>query len=412
MRIAKLAVLTILLAAPAAAQANGIRDYSRHKPGAVTLPAAGKSYIDPVFKTKIIRVTDKTYGTRCYHAYSYWPAFNYNNTRLLLACDDKALLFRFSASTDTVTPDGTLIGNTGYKLQWEGATWSNSLADTLYALDLNGRRLWRVNVANRGAGGYTMLKDFSSALGTSVVLGHLTVSDNANVVAFYTKTSTGKRDKTVVWDRANDRTYVLPLPSGYALDENQIDKNGKTVRVSYTDGSAIIWNWKSGSKVWLKKGSLTDNAGGHWDMGRYFIVNSNQVRAGIAGRTHGSLKPADHVLSYKRADGKDNWTLCDHTSLRTKYEEFFVGSTYAGDGTWQAFENEIFLGYTDGHGFVRLAHHRSTRKQSDWQGRYWAEPRAVVDRRGRYVVYTSDLGSSTRSDVMIVKIPSAYWPDL
>jgi hypothetical protein len=31
----------------------------------------------------------------------------------------------------------------------------------------------------------------------------------------------------------------------------------------------------------------------------------------------------------------------------------------------------------------------------------------VVDRSGRFVVFTSDLGSSTRTDVMILKIPLA-----
>jgi len=60
---------------------------------------------------------------------------------------------------------------------------------------------------------------------------------------------------------------------------------------------------------------------------------------------------------------------------------------------------------------VRLAHHRSKQNQAEWDRRYRAQPRAVVDRKGHYVVYTSSLGMSTRMDVMILKIPSEYWPD-
>src|SRR5262244_867779 len=122
-------LLATALALPAAAaSAAGITDYSSHKQPSLTLPAAGGSYTDPVFGTKVIRVTDSSYGAHCYHAYSYWPAFNYNDTRLLLGCDDKALLFKFDPSTDTVKPDGTLQGTTGYHVQWEGAVWSTTNA--------------------------------------------------------------------------------------------------------------------------------------------------------------------------------------------------------------------------------------------------------------------------------------------
>src|SRR5678809_228360 len=109
-RLNTLIVLSLGLAIPAMASAAGIRDYSPRRPPSITLPAAGKGYIDPVFGTKIIRVTSSIYGTHCYHAYSYWPAFNVNDTRLLLACDDKALLFRFDAATGTVSYDGPLTG--------------------------------------------------------------------------------------------------------------------------------------------------------------------------------------------------------------------------------------------------------------------------------------------------------------
>jgi hypothetical protein len=45
-----------------------------------------------VFGTKVTRVTDANDGTLCVHAYAYWPAFNTNDTRLLVSCDGVPLL--------------------------------------------------------------------------------------------------------------------------------------------------------------------------------------------------------------------------------------------------------------------------------------------------------------------------------
>jgi hypothetical protein len=117
-----------------------------------------------------------------------------------------------------------------------------------------------------------------------------------------------------------------------------------------------------------------------------------------------------NIVQYLRADGSLNWSIVDHYSMRNDDETFVVGSTYGGDGTWGAFEKEIYLAYTDGSGFVRLAHSRSQEAQPDPNVRYFADPRAVVDRFGRYVVYSSDLGSPSRIDVMMLLIPPEYRP--
>ena len=400
------------MVSPVVTLAAGIRDYSRRPPPGIDPPPAGQSYIDPVFGSKIIRVTDSRHGDDCYHAYSYWPAFNYNSTRLLIACDDKPLLFKFDQSTEALTPDGTLWGDSGYKVKWEGAVWSQYVSNIIYALDQYGTRVWRIDVANRGIGGYTKLKDFSSKLGTSVFLDHLTVSERAGYYAFMTRSkSTWERKDVVLWDRYGDKTYVMPRNTDYELNEVKISKDGTQVMVNYDDETMVLWTPKTGKKVYFRPGNLTDNAGGHWDIGRDYILNSDQMKPGIAGRTFWDLKPPDNIVRYKRPDGKDNWSLNDHVSLRTENEEFFIASTYGGDGSWSAFEGEIYLGYTDGHGFVRLAHHRSKQNQSDWERRYRAQPRAVVDRQGKYVVFTSSLGMSSRMDVLILKIPAEYRPD-
>src|SRR5262249_5624602 len=148
-----------------------------------------------------------------------------------------------------------------------------------------------------------------------------------------------------------------------------------------------LWTPRTGAMQWFSINNLNDDAGGHYDIGADYIVNSDVVYSGIAARTFSVLRPTSRVVKYLRPNGTANWTLCDHSSVRELRETFVVGSTYLGDGTWAPFEKEIFLGWLDGHGFVRLAHSRSTNSVY-----YYSQPRATVDMKGRYVVWTSDLG--------------------
>src|ERR1700750_3423044 len=71
-------------------------DYGTYPvPPAPPLPAAGGTIIDPTFETTIMRLTDANDGPDCVNAYSYWPTFNINNTRLLVHSGIAPLLYRF-----------------------------------------------------------------------------------------------------------------------------------------------------------------------------------------------------------------------------------------------------------------------------------------------------------------------------
>src|SRR5689334_19134107 len=60
------------------------------EPSLPALPKAGGKYIDPVFGTEIMRVTDETDGPvpGLGTYYSHWPTFNCNNTKLLIRKGD------------------------------------------------------------------------------------------------------------------------------------------------------------------------------------------------------------------------------------------------------------------------------------------------------------------------------------
>jgi hypothetical protein len=398
-----------LVSAAGIASAAGVTDYSSRKPASITLPAAGGKYVDPAFGSTIIRVTDSRDGTLCTHAYSYWAAFNWNNTRIMVACDDVVRIYRFNATYDKLTPDGTLTGSDGYPVQFEGATWSTTASATVYALDKRGSRLWKLNLLYRGLAGYTLLKDFSSKL-PGVTVSQLHVSDNADVYTFHTKDSNGVRKDAVVWVKSSNRTYVFPRPSTWVVNETNLSKDGKTAMINWQNGAVTIWNYAAGTYKNYLLSDLTANVSGHFDMGADHIVNSDGVRTGLVVRPPDGVGLPANIVQYRRPGGGLNWSLADHVSIRSFAEEWAVGSTYAGDKTWGAFEDEIYMARTDGAGFVRLAHSRSAEVNPDRARRYYAQPRAVSDRQGRYIVFTSDLGSTSRTDVMLLKIPSAYWP--
>src|SRR5262249_9001666 len=107
--------------------------------------------------------------------------------------------------------------------------------------------------------------------------------------------------------------------------------------------------------------------------------------------------------------------IAEHISLRNGDETFFVGSTYDWSLNSLPFDNEIYLGYTnigivEGYsgganrtnlGFVRLG---PTHSQGTYDS-YFSQPKATVDRLGRYIVYSSDYGSSSHMDAYLMKVP-------
>jgi MYXO-CTERM domain-containing protein len=393
------------------AHSAGVTDFSSRRPTAVTFPSAGGSYVDPVFGSKIIRVTDEDDGRLCAAAYAYWPAFNLDGTRLLIACDDVPLLYRFDRNSDTITPDGLLWGNDGPPIDFSGAYWSNLDPDIIYGLE--GTRLWKVDVSRRGRQGYELVHDFAGLFTYRHEMKQLQMDGRDRVFTFHSRDGSTKLD-AVAYDRQTNQTWVFKR-GDRAIDETKIDKLGRYVIVDNAKPTYgwHLWDFRNGTSEEFQRSDPDDKPGGHLDMGGTFIANSDGFTTGILVREYGELHGSGirNIVQYKRPDGSLNWTIADHVSLRSDAEDFVVVSTYAGDGTYGAFEDEIFLVYTDGSGFVRLGHTRSAQKFSDSGWNYFAEPRAVVDRAGRYIVYSSDLGSTSHIDVMMLKIPAAYVVD-
>src|SRR5262249_19523470 len=154
----------------------------------------------------------------------------------------------------------------------------------------------------------------------------------------------------LVYDRAKDKVWIFPRPSGWDIDESTLDKDG---RLALVEGAM----WNQGFKLWdFRNGTYetfdmvaTENAGGHKDLGHAHMVNNDGWLSGLSVRDF-SQPYGDgirNILQYKRPNGSLNWTIAEHASMRTDEERYVVGSTYGGDHTGSAFENEIYLAFMD-----------------------------------------------------------------
>src|SRR5262249_29289187 len=152
------------------------------------------------------------------------------------------------------------------------------------------------------------------------------------------------------------------FPRGdWKIDESTVDKNGTVVLIdaAVDNPGYKLWDFRTDAVTALSFLG-TERAGGHADMGRGHMVNGDVYASGICLRDLDNPTVPRNIFRFLRADGTVNWSFGAHVSMRTDDERFVVGSTYLGDGKWDAFEDEIYLAFTDGSKFVRLAHTRST----------------------------------------------------
>ena len=206
-------------------------DYGTYPvPPAPSLPAAGGTIVDPTFETTIMRLTDENDGPDCINAYSYWPTFNVNNTRLMVFSGTAPLLYQFDPAKfrilgkeiwDTPTPIGGTIG-------WEDAIWSGSNPDVIYAHDNIGMHLWAYNVATKT---YTLLADFTSQFNPGDYLWQMSMSvRNDNVFSFTRRDRRYNMVGYLVWKR-NTNQVIYDVTTDL-VDETQVDKSGKYLVVS------------------------------------------------------------------------------------------------------------------------------------------------------------------------------------
>lgn len=409
-------------------------DYSPQPTPPLVLPSAGQTYVDPVFGSTIARITDETHGLRCSHYYSWssvWDAAEKTETesKMLIFVDEGAgdvpYIYSFNHETMSSTrlyplssiPGCPKIGSSS-SLQWD-----RKQPGILYALEATPaggyqkQRIVRFNLNRNQCGEF---KRFSAEL-PGCELDQLDISDSGNVFSFQAKYSNGDI-ASCVWDKDSNKLLMFPSQSGATpIHAVSLSRCGQwaMVAMSYPKpgetghADLYFWRWADGKVI---KVSETDTTSfgiiNHMMMGRTGLVSGCAANSGISFRRFEDFGNVDVLFKFLKADGSTNWDVSNHVSLRGPLEGSAIISSYVhkSDGA-PSYENpfvqEIFEVDLLTKKFRRLADTRSV--GPNFVGvNYGRQPRVSCSPSGRFAAYTSDLGSPTRTDVMVLRLPPPW----
>ncbi len=369
------------------------------EPPPPALPAAGGKFTDPVFRTTIMRVTDENDGAFNVTAYSYYPSFNKDSTRLIiLGTGGVGMLyqldpvnFRISGKRRLFTaamPGGGYPGS-------EDAIWSGTDPDVIYCHAY--LKIYAYNVVTNQ---YTLVHDFAGQLpGSEIIQMSKSIDDNS--FGFHLKDSSYRVVGYAAWQRSQNNLYRVDTSD---VNEVQMDKTGQYLYViTETSGPASAIEGRVVNLQTRQVTDLTDGppdyAPGHKDMGRGFVVGYENWKNSFLYRSLATPHQFRTVIDF----GND-WSQSNHASQLGDDDNWILISTFVANGlpSNNLFRNELFQASTDGTQRVRrLAHMHSVYRE------YWDTPRASMSKDGRFAAFTSNWGSTTRRDVFVVLVPGA-----
>jgi hypothetical protein len=355
------------------------------------LPASGGKVIDPVFGTEIMRVTDETSGNDNGTAYSYWPTFNRDNTRLMAQVGGGNInLFKFDpvAFQLGAKESPATVPGTGY-VSFEFAVWSGIEPDKFFIT--RGAKLYSYHVPARA---YALVSDLSREVSAGDYFVQMSKSLDDDVFAFTRKNAADKIVGYLAYQRSTKQ--VLAKLNMSVLDEVQLDKSGSYLVVKTTQNGRGVVQDQIVDLQTRKTADLIDaapdHAPDHSDNGNGSIAGAANHLNAITFRRLAT----PHTFTVILDKGK-NYYLSEHVSLLADNEAWALVSFY---GTASGvFMRELVQVATDGSGRVRrLVQHRSV------YGGYYDSPRANISRDGRFIAFTSNWGGGKRRDLFVARI--------
>ncbi|MEW6734113.1 MAG: PKD domain-containing protein [Acidobacteriota bacterium] len=406
-------VVSLFVLSVAVPLKNGVKaaltTYEPKTPGAVSQPPKGGNYIDPVFGTKIIRLTDAADGGTSNIAYSYWPAFNSNSTKLIIAHDWNPYLYSFDPVTHAFNKLYPVFNCSCQEMRWEGMTWSTTDPDIIYGISgyLSNVQLRAYNVVTKQ---YVFTKDFAAVGITGGIVYQMSKArSNDRYFSFHWRPSETSAIKyAVVYDKVLDQTYLFdvtnPTYGVPGFDECRLDRDGNYL-VMGTGQEIYVWKFATQTPSQRIKVAYNniERAGGHTDLGGGILVQTDTW-----GSNGNRLirRPLTTPGSWNQLfdSGISDWTTDHHISMCGPNDNWALISTRSYSANYsKPFTNEIFLIKMDGSGQVqRLAHHRSSLSE------YWRTPRANLSPDGKFFAFNSDWGGG-HNDVYVGVLPTGLW---
>lgn len=395
-----------------------VTDQLNHPMTALANPPVGGTVTDPEFGTTIRRITDAGSTGRIVPAYSTIPAWNADESYLIL--------YHTTAQSGGTVPHGSghQLYN-GKTYQWikklnfvppdlEQFYWDATDPNVFYYIGSRTQLMkYTINPDPAAADTKTLVHDFSNICSGSVNGGNdpMYTSWDSDVIGL--QCDTGSSTFGFAYRFSTD-TVGDTLPLIHTTAPIASASGGYVFLANGTnDGEVLDFNMN------LVRTMNIANPFDHASLGR--LENGHDTHNGVAfdGSPVGSLIVNDMTLDPTDPNatrviiGQDNgWPYPpsgEHISSVAFKRPGWVAESIIGQGPpygQRVLANELVLANTNPGGSVcRVAHHRSTGNG------YWAEPHVVISPRGTRLLFGSDWGDSASNGVntYVVELPS-YTP--
>lgn len=403
--------------------ATALNDAAIRTLQAVTQPAAGAFYTDPVFGTRVLRLTDAAIGDGSHNPYSYWSPFNLDSTMLFTQFwptggrGSNAIATVWDFNPTTGAPSNKRSLQTGTTLTQEGLIWSHLDRNLLYGVTGTDLKLYSLVPG----GSPTVVVDLTSRI-QAVLAGasNLWQMSMGGSDRYFAWTVRGGAGGMAVYDKQTDTLYARDDTGVTAFDEVHLTRDGALLVISSNPGPALLWDFVTHPTAPFSEKSF-GMVIAHEDFGpstQMMAANNPEVSSEYAlwdlAAMNAGTKTANQASSLLVNVNHGyslgvHWTWQHYLDTRPAvYGDLLVDTDQTGN--WKALFDEILLVYTDGSGYRRLAQHRS----ESWgtTNEYVSEPKGASDPSGRWYAYTSNwqtaatVGGQTRTDVYILKVPT------
>lgn len=391
-----------------------VNDKTNRPMTALTKPAPGQSYIDPVFGSKVTRITnsDAISSGVAKTLYNTIQAWNADETRLVLY-HRGAGHFLYDGNNYNLIEQLDIVPS-----DIEQVFWSTAEADIFYYPNkavgrtvatpngnyrLRGKELMKYDIRKRL---YEVVKDFNTQCPNNSVTGGNDIQMPAlnNDVFGFRCGSLGFSYKI-----SSDTITVLPGSSGSVAPQTfpsatHFFHDGRILNSALTEERS------------LDLGKVSEHSNlGQLQNGNdaYFAVAFDANLNNSCGNGVGSLVVHDASNGQCRilvgpANGYPYSLSGTHMSaLAYKNPGWAVVSSigYGIEGD-SLLEQELYLANTDPQNpqVCRIAHHRATGRRGSIG--YFAEPHPVLSPSGTRVLFSSDWNNSGKVDTFVIELPS------
>ena len=432
------ALVALLAQAQAPATYSGVTDRGpRAKPALIKLGAAGFSFKDPVFGSRIWRVTDRFTRTDGAERSFRTPSATHQNAWsadssyfYVVSNGGETIPFAFDKTTGKFDRLETL--------RFYMEPQFSFVNDSVIFGSVAGGSLRTIDQYDFGSGNYTRLLDLDTLApglqGTYVGGISSSAGPTEWILAFFGGTSQDRHHYAVVFDRANpQRRHLLdtvtstldgrssPTTLNFKLHHATIDRSGRFVLL-YPTGVDLaaprraeqVYAWDTVANSITPLPVPTAHSGGHDALGYGIWVNQDcctstswdaaqwQIRSLASPLVSRDL--ITPIVTPKEIYLEDHPTW--NNARRDRLVPFITATFRYGANTveWRAWDDEILAIQTDvgdgGAEVSRLAHHRSDVRNDDSPQSlsFWYEPRPIVSRDGRWVLFTSNWEKSLGTD--------------